>query len=158
VGDPKTRPTGASVRDFVAALRDPDQRRDARAVGALMRRATGARPEMWGASIVGFGRYRQRYASGRELEWMEVGFSPRARRLTLYLAAGLEPHRELLARLGPHRRGASCLHLRRLADVDPDVLEALVRQGVARVRALHAPAGRAASRARAHARTPEGPA
>jgi hypothetical protein len=89
---------------------------------------------MWGTSIVGFGTYRYRYASGREGDWPVTGFSPRARNLTVYVMSGFGGHEDLLARLGRHSTGMSCLYLDRLADVDLAVLEELVRRGVERTR------------------------
>ena len=123
----KTVRTGASVGDFLAAVPDPKRRADAQTLVALMAEATGAAPEMWGDSIIGFGCYHYRYASGQEGDWPPVGLSPRKTALTVYLSAGYDEH--LLTRLGPHRTGRSCLHLRRLSDVDPDVLRALVTSG-----------------------------
>ncbi|GGQ81697.1 DUF1801 domain-containing protein [Couchioplanes azureus] len=123
----KTARTGASVGDFLAAVPDPKRRADAQTLCALMAEATGAVPEMWGDNIVGFGCYRYRYATGRQGDWPPVGLSPRKTALTVYLPAGFD--QELLARLGPHRTGKSCLYLKRLADIDPDVLRALVADG-----------------------------
>lgn len=127
----KTKRTRASVTAFLSAIPDPERRRDARAVAALLRWVTGERPSMWGTNIVGFGHRTLRYASGREIDWMVAAFAPRADRITLYLTCDLTRHRELLSRLGRHRKGKGCLHLRRLADVDPAVLEELVRDTVA---------------------------
>ncbi|BCJ56286.1 hypothetical protein Asp14428_77610 [Actinoplanes sp. NBRC 14428] len=123
----KTVRTGASVGDFLAAVPDPVRRADARTLCALMAEATGVPPEMWGDSIVGFGRYHYRYASGQEGDWPPVGLSPRRTALTVYLSAGYDE--DLLTRLGPHRTGRSCLHLRRLADIDRDVLRTLIGDG-----------------------------
>ena len=120
----KTVPTGASVGDFLAAVPDPRRRADAQTACALMAEATGLAPVMWGDSIIGFGTYHYRYASGQEGDWPPVGLAPRKSALTIYLAAGFDE--ELLGRLGPHRTGRGCLYVRRLADVDPDVLRALV--------------------------------
>ena len=92
---------------------------------------------MWGSSIVGFGSYRHRYASGQELEWCEVGFSPRKGDLSVYLMAGLDGQKALLARLGRHRTGKSCLYLKRLADVDQAVLQAMIDHAVAEIRRRH---------------------
>jgi hypothetical protein len=137
VAEPKTRPTGASVEDFLAAVPDARRRADARVVLELMRRVTGAAPEMWGPSIVGFGRYRLTYASGRSAEWPLAAFSPRKQDLTLYIMPGFDHYAGLMARLGKHRTGKSCLYLKRLADVDLGVLEELVTESVARVRAKY---------------------
>ena len=97
----------------------------------MLEEVTGEKPVMWGPSIVGFGRYRYRYDSGREGEWMVTGFSPRKNDLTLYLMPGFEQHADRLAKLGRHKTGKSCLYLKRLADVDMAVLETLVHESVA---------------------------
>jgi hypothetical protein len=131
----KTQLTGASVASFIEGLPDPERRKDARAAVALLRKATGARPEMWGTNIVGFGRRRLAYASGREIDWMVAAFAPRGDRTTFYLTCDLDRHRDLLGRLGKHQRGKGCLHVKRLSDVDAGVLEALVRCAVAETRA-----------------------
>jgi hypothetical protein len=127
VSDPKTTPTTASVADFLAGLADPQRRADATDLCALFQAATGVEPVMWGPSIVGFGRYRYRYASGREGEWPAASFSPRARNLVIYIARDFDSYDELIAHLGPHTNSKSCLYLRRLSDVDAGVLNALVR-------------------------------
>jgi hypothetical protein len=124
----KTKPTGASVDAFLDAVEDPQRREDAKALCRLMAEETGAPPRMWGESIVGFGSYHYVYASGREGDWMAVGFAPRKGNLTLYLMDGFGGYEELLARLGPHSTGKSCLHVKRLADVDVDVLREMVER------------------------------
>jgi hypothetical protein len=129
VAEPKTTKSRASVTDFLASVADPKRRADAEAVTALMAEVTGAEPTMWGSSIVGFGSYHYRYASGREGDWPAVGLSPRKQALTIYLSAGFDGHDDLLARLGPHSTGKSCLYVKRLSDVDQDVLRDLVRGG-----------------------------
>lgn len=134
MSEPRTRPTDASVEDFLASVPDERRRADARAVLAMMQRVTGAPPVMWGPSIVGFGAYRQPYANGRALEWPVAAFSPRKQDLTLYIMPEFDQYGGLLARLGKHRHGKSCLYLKRLADVDLGVLEELVAESVARVR------------------------
>ena len=130
----KTRPTEASVADFIGAVADAEKREDATAVAALMAEITGAPARIWGASIVGFGRYRYRYASGREGEFFETGFSPRKRALTLYIMPGFGEYGGLLERLGRHSLGKSCLYIRRLADIDLEVLRELVRLSVQAIR------------------------
>lgn len=127
----KTQPTRADVDAFLDAIADPQRRDDCRRVRALMEEATGAPAEMWGPSIVGFGRYHYRYESGREGDWMVTGFSPRKNDLTLYIMPGFERYEALMAKLGKHKTGKSCLYLKRLADVDMRVLEQLVRESVA---------------------------
>jgi hypothetical protein len=127
----KTKRTGASVDEFLATLADEGQRQDCRVLLELMTRLTGRPAEMWGASIVGFGDYRYRYASGREGDWFAVGFAPRKREISIYLMPGLEGHEALLAELGKHRTGVGCLYFKRLADVDVAVLERLVAASLA---------------------------
>jgi hypothetical protein len=132
--EPKTRPTDASVEAFLESIEDQASREDAQALVRIMQRATGAPPKMWGSSIVGFGQYHYRYASGREGDWMLTGFSPRKRELSVYIMAGFDRYEELMSRLGKCRTGKSCLYVRRLADVDLEVLEELVRRSVAWLR------------------------
>jgi nucleoid DNA-binding protein len=129
VAEPKTQKNTANVTDFLAAVADPKRRADAEAVTALMAEVTGATPTMWGTSIVGFGSYRYRYGSGREGEWPAVGLSPRKASLTVYVSAGFDGYDDLLARLGPHSTGKSCLYIKRLSDVDEGVLRELVAGG-----------------------------
>lgn len=129
----KTRPTAQDVETFLACVADERQRGDSRTLVGLMRRVTGAEPVMWGPTIVGFGRYRYRYASGREGDWFVVGFAPRKSDLSIYIMAGFSQYPELLARLGRHKTGKACLYVKRLADVDPVVLEELIRRSVEHV-------------------------
>ncbi len=130
----KTKENDASVDEFIDAVSDETKRADARAVCALMAEATGEPARMWGASIVGFGHYHYRYASGREGDWFLVGFSPRARNLTLYVMPGFANYGELLERLGKHKTGKSCLYVNKLADVDEAALRELVFESVAFMR------------------------
>jgi hypothetical protein len=125
----KTRRTNASVGAFLKKV-DASRREDCEALVRIMKRATGAEPKMWGPSIVGFGDYQYKYASGREGDWFLVGFSPRARDLTLYLMAGVDRFPELRARLGKHTLGKSCLYIKRLDDVDVKTLGELVDASV----------------------------
>ena len=122
----KTRKSGKSVSQFIAGIKDPDTRSDCRKLMKIMSRATRARPKMWGPAVVGYGTYRCRYASGRELDWFKAGFSPRKQNLTIYVMSGFKPHKELLRTLGKFKHSKGCLYLKRLADVDRDVLGALV--------------------------------
>ena len=137
MADNKTRPTGASVSALINAIEEPQRRADVRKVAAMMKTATGSRPKMWGESIVGYGSYRYRYDSGREGEFMITGFSPRKQALTIYIMPGFSRYDALMARLGRYRTGKSCLYLRRLADVDEDVLRQLITRSVADMRAKY---------------------
>ena len=129
----KTVPTGADVEAFLSAVPDEGRRADARVVHDLLARITGEKAEMWGDSIVGFGRQHLHYASGRELEWIVIGFSPRKANTTLYLPDGPGAHADLLARLGKHTTGRGCLYVKRLTDVDMTVLEDLLTRSAASV-------------------------
>ena len=137
MSDLKTRPTDASVEAFLDAVDDGRRRSDARVVAGMMAEITGSTGVLWGSSIVGFGTYHYRYASGREGTFFETGFSPRKRALTLYVMAGFSEYEDLLGRLGRHTTGKSCLYVRRLADVDLDVLRNLLARSVAYVRAKY---------------------
>ena len=137
MSDLKTRPTDASVEAFLDAVDDERRRSDARVVAGMMAEITGSTGVMWGSSIVGFGTYHYRYASGREGTFFETGFSPRKRALTLYVMAGFSEYEDLLGRLGRHTTGKSCLYVRRLADVDLDVLRDLLARSVDYVRAKY---------------------
>lgn len=124
----KTMPTDADVDAFLAAVEHPVRRRDALRLVELMTRVTGEPPRMWGPSIVGFGVYHYRYASGREGSAGGAGFSPRTSATTVYLPDGVAAHADLLAGLGPHTSSVSCVYIKDLDAVDLGVLEEAVRR------------------------------
>jgi hypothetical protein len=126
----KTQMTEASVDDFLNKIKDEDIRRDCFTITKIMKRATRSDPKMWGSSIIGFGSRRLKYASGRELDWMLIGFSPRKANITLYLMGGLEKEAALLKRLGKHSTGKGCLYIKKLKDVDMKVLKELISDSV----------------------------
>ena len=130
----KTKSTKANVTKFINSIDDKQMRADARKVAAMMRRATGKRAKMWGSSIVGYGTYHYRYATGREGDFMITGFSPRKQALTVYIMPGFSPFDKLMAKLGTYKTGKSCLYIKRLSDVDEDVLERLVDSSVEHMR------------------------
>lgn len=130
----KTQRTTASVTDFINAIEDDAQRKDAKALLALMKRATGSTPRMWGSAIVGFGSYHYKYATGREGDYCVTGFSPRKGTLTVYVSSGLHLQAEHLKALGKHTTGKSCIYIKKLSDVHLPTLEAVVKQGVADIR------------------------
>lgn len=130
----KTVQTDASVEAFVDAVLPESRREECRQVLAMMREVTGIEPKMWGTSIVGFGNMAYRYASGREGTWFVVGFAPRKQNLTLYICPSLSGQEDLLAKLGKHSTGQSCLYLRRLADADLEVLREIVARAAASCR------------------------
>ncbi len=126
----KTKPTTMSLDEFLAAAVAPERHDDCRTLAAMMQQASGEPAVMWGASIVGFGRYRQQYADGREADWPLVAFSPRKKDLTVYVLPGFDGYEALLARLGKHKTGKVCLYIRCLADIDLKVLKAIVDSSV----------------------------
>jgi len=120
----------ASVDAFIDSVEDEEKRRDCLQIMKMMKQAARAEPKMWGTSIVGFGNYHYKYASGREGDWMLTGFSPRRQNITLYIMTGFERYRDLLKKLGKHTSGVSCLYIKRLKDVDVKVLKELVSESV----------------------------
>ncbi|MBL8328644.1 MAG: DUF1801 domain-containing protein [Rubrivivax sp.] len=130
----KTQTTGASVAEYIASRASPEQAADCEALIALCERVTHQPPKMWGPSIVGFGTYSYRYESGHSGEAPLAGFAIRGRELVVYLSCEAADQRDQLARLGKHKMGKSCLYFKRLADLDTQVLEALVESSVAEVR------------------------
>jgi hypothetical protein len=133
----KTKPTDASVEDYIAVRGSEQQRTDCRELIALLKKATQQPPKMWGPSIVGFGSYRYTYESGHTGEAPLAGFAIRGRELVIYLTAEQDEQKSLLSRLGPHQMGKSCLYFKRLADLDRSVLQKLVASSVAEVRRRH---------------------
>jgi len=128
---PKTKPTKVSVESHIAAIANEEQRNDARSLVALMRKVTRQEPRMWGPSIVGFGSYHYKYASGHEGDSALAAFAVRGRDLVVYTEADFEGRDGLLAELGEHKTGKVCVYIRRLANVDLKVLEKLVARSVA---------------------------
>jgi len=137
----KTQATAASVDEYLASRASPDQLADCQVLMAMLGRVTGEAPRMWGPSIVGYGRYTYRYASGTSGESFLSGFAIRGRDLVVYLVAESPRQEALLARLGKHKFGKACLYLKRLADVDLTVLESLVAEAVGEVRRRHPATG-----------------
>ena len=130
----KTKPTGASVEDYIASRANERQRGDCHELMALLKKVTGLAPRMWGPSIVGYGAYQYTNESGHAGEAALTGFAIRGRELVVYLLADSDRQKALLARLGKHRMGKSCLYFKQLADLDQAVLEQLVAGSVADIR------------------------
>jgi len=126
MSDLKTRATQDSALKFIEQVENPKRRQDAQAILKLMSQVTKERPVMWGSSIVGFGSYHYKYASGKEGDWMRIGFSPRKANLTLYLMNGFYQYRPLLQKLGKHKTGKSCLYINKLEDIDMQVLTEMI--------------------------------
>ena len=133
----KTEPTKLSVVAFIDALTDQTRRADAKALVKLMQSASGEKPKMWGASIIGFGSYHYKYDSGREGDMPLIGFSPRKAAMVLYNMAACSDSDVLLKKLGKHTGGKACLYIKKLADVDQKVLETLAVKSAAAMRARY---------------------
>jgi Domain of unknown function (DU1801) len=127
----KTKATEVSVDAFIASVADANQRTDAEKIRALMERLSGEPAKMWGPSIIGFGNYHYKYESGREGDMCRIGFSPRKGQTVLYLIDGFDGQPELMARLGKHKTGKSCIYIKKLTDVDEAVLEELCARSLA---------------------------
>ncbi|HUC20759.1 MAG TPA: DUF1801 domain-containing protein [Candidatus Polarisedimenticolaceae bacterium] len=127
----KTIPTSEDVLEFIARLEDADKRADSLKLVRLMGEITGEPPKMWGSSIIGFGSYHYKYATGREGDTTIVGFSPRKQALTLYGVIFYDNNTKLLDKLGPHKQGKGCLYVKRLSDIDLDVLTVMIKDAYA---------------------------
>lgn len=128
----KTQKNKGSVKDFIDSVEDPVRKKDAKKALALMKKVTGAKPVMWGASIIGFGNYSYTDSSGKEHDWMMTGFSPRKQATTFYIMPGYQfpKFKKLLEKLGPHKTGKACLYIKNLEDIDLKVLEQLVGESI----------------------------
>ncbi|MFQ5638563.1 MAG: DUF1801 domain-containing protein [bacterium] len=126
----KTKPNDQSVEAFLNSVADEKRRQDCFTVLELIKEVTGKEPKMWGNSMVGFGSYHYKYESGREGDWFLTGFSPRKQNLTLYIMSGFTQYNELMKKLGKFKTGKSCLYVKKLADIDLQILRELVRKSV----------------------------
>ncbi len=124
----KTKPTTASVEDFINAVADEQKRKDSFTILEMMRKATGEEPAIWGSSIIGFGNVRYKSPkTGREVDWLRIGFSPRKANISLYLSMDIKKHGDALEKLGKHKTGVGCLYINKLEDVDIKVLEGMIK-------------------------------
>ena len=130
----RTKPTELSVAKFIDAIPDPTRRADAKALVKLMQDAAGEKPKMWGPSIIGFGSYHYKYDSGREGDMPLIGFSPRKAATVLYGLIGSSDSKVFLPKLGKHTTGKGCLYIKKLADVDQQVLEGMIAKSLAAMR------------------------
>jgi len=126
----KTRVNDASVVDFLSSVADEQKQKDSFEILKIMKKITGEEPKMWGSSIVGLGSYHYKGASGREGDWMQIGFSPRKQNITLYIIPGFERYEGLMKKLGKYTTGKSCLYVKRLSDVDVAVLKELITESL----------------------------
>ena len=124
----KTKLNDASVHDFLNSIQDEKKRKDSNTIVDLIKQVTRSEPKMWGKSIIGFGIYHYKYKSSREGDWMKVGFSPRKENLTLYIMPGFDKYENLMQNLGKHKTGKGCLYIKKLEDVNLDILEKLITQ------------------------------
>lgn len=124
----KTKKQSGGVKEFLAVIADPRIRQDCQTLADMMSKVTGDPGDMWGTSIAGFGTYHYRYATGREADWLRMGFSPRKQNLTIYFMSGFENMQDLLAKLGPHSLGKGCLYVKRLSNIDMTVLRQLIER------------------------------
>lgn len=123
----KTKPTAASVEDFINAIKDEQKRKDSLVILEMMKKASGEEPKMWGGSIIGFGDKRYKSpATGREVDWLRIGFSPRKANLSLYISVGIKEHAAALEKLGNHKTGVGCLYINKLEDIDIKVLKGMI--------------------------------
>ena len=130
----KTQATTKSVPEFLEQIEDPGRKADCKTISALMEKLSGSKPKMWGEAIVGFGDYRYKYASGREGDWFLAGFSPRKQNLTIYIMGYLEYYPDHLERLGKFKNGKGCLYIKKLEDINMDVLEDLIASSIDRLK------------------------
>jgi hypothetical protein len=130
----KTQPYDRNIPEFLSKVENPQKREDCFTLLELMKEETGEEPQYWHSNMVGFGQYHYKYDSGNEGDWFLTGFSPRKQNLTIYIMSGLERYEELMEKLGKYKTGKSCLYVKRLSDIDLDVLRALVQQSVSYMR------------------------
>ena len=123
----KTKPTAANVEDFINNVTDEQKRKDSFLLLEMMKKATGEEPVLWSSSIVGFGNKRYKSPNtGREVDWLRIGFSPRKANLSLYISVGIKEHAAALKKLGKHKTGVGCLYINKLEDVDLEVLKGMI--------------------------------
>ena len=128
----KTKQNSASVKDFLNGVKEERQRKDSFAILEMMKKASGEEPKMWGTSIVGFGKMRYKSSSGREVDWMLIGFAPRKANISLYLTVNIKEYAAYLEKLGKHKTGAGCLYIKKLEDINTKILENMIRDSLKR--------------------------
>ncbi len=129
----KTKPTAASVEDFINAVADEQKRKDSFLLLEMMKKATGDEPVLWSSSVIGFGNKRYKSpTTGREVDWLKIGFSPRKSNLSLYLSMGVQEHKSVLEKLGKYKTGVGCLYINKLDDIDLNALKELIENALKR--------------------------
>jgi len=134
----KTKKNRKSVEKFLSAVENEQRKTDCFELLELMKKTTGEEPAMWGDSIVGFGSYHYKYKSGREGDWLLTGFSPRKQNLTIYIMCGFEPYKDIMNQLGKVKTGASCLYVKKLEDIDKNLLRKLTKESIADLKKKYA--------------------
>lgn len=134
MSDLKTKPTGEDIQKFINSIEQEQKRNDCQALLNLMKKISGEQPEIWGGSMVGFGRYSYEGKSGRKGEWFTAGFAPRKQNISIYIMAGFDRYPELMANLGKFKTGVGCLYVKTLDDIDMDILATLVTESIAYMR------------------------
>ncbi len=129
----KTKKNDASVQDFLKSIPAEQKRHDSKRICEMITKVSGEKPAMWGGSIIGFGNQHYRYESGREGDWMKIGFSPRKASITVYFMDGFVEHTESLEKLGTHSTSKGCLHIKKLSDIDESVLEEMIRTSLKKI-------------------------
>ena len=133
----KTQPTTQSVTAFLNTVKDDTKRNDSFTLLRIMKEITGADPVLWGNSLIGFGKTHYKYKSGREGDWFLVGFAPRVQSLTIYIMPGFERYETLMKQLGKHKTGKSCLYIKKLEDIDMNILKELITQSATHTKAFY---------------------
>ena len=135
--DLKTKQNEKSVDEFINKIEDLEKKKSSRQILEILKDISKKKAKMWGDSIIGFGKYHYKYASGREGDWMRIGFSPRKQYLTLYIIDGFDKHRELMENLGKYKTGKSCLYIKKLEDIDIDILKELMKKSLLNMEKLY---------------------
>lgn len=130
----KTKVNTASVEEFIATVAEEQKRSDSKVLVKMMREISGCEAEMWGGSIIGFGRHNYKYESGREGEWFLCGFSPRKQSISVYVMGSSKEIEEMISRLGKHKRSKGCLYFKRLADLEVELLKKVIQASVERIK------------------------
>jgi hypothetical protein len=133
----KTKKNEASVIDFINQVEDEQKRADSFKLIEIMERLAGAPAKMWGGSIIGFGEYHYKYKSGREGDWMLVGFSPRKANISIYTMCDVESNKDLLDQLGKYKNGKSCIYVKQLSDINQDILEQLIVESIEQTKEMY---------------------
>lgn len=129
----KTKPTAASVVDFINNIQEEQKRKDSFVLLEMMKKATGEEPVLWSSSVIGFGNKRYKStATGREVDWLRIGFAPRKANLSLYISVGIKEYEEALKKLGKHKTGVGCLYINKLEDIDIKILEGMIEASLNR--------------------------